>query len=64
MAFIEANRMHHHITLSHPHLAAVQGESNTGIVTQGGDARQYNCTFQAFIRDLRSKWHQVCSLYA
>lgn len=34
-----------------------QGESNTGVATPGGDARQYACGFQAMIQDWRRQWH-------
>ena len=35
-----------------------QGESNTGLATPGGDARQYNCSMQALVRDWRRNWSE------
>lgn len=34
-----------------------QGESNTGMATPGADVRQYNCSFQAMVKDWRRKWY-------
>ena len=38
-------------------VAATQGESNTGIVSAGGDARQYRCALQSLVADWRQQWH-------
>lgn len=40
-------------------ITVTRGESNTGLVSAGGDTRQYNCSFQSLIKDWRSQWHSA-----